>query len=46
MFAGLGYYVIEVKMDNSAAQAFFHRRGVGRMKHMDLSGLVASILDY
>ena len=35
MFAGLGHYVIEVKMDSSAAHAFFHRRGVGRMKHID-----------
>ena len=33
MFAGLGHYEIEVKMDSSAAHAFFHRRGVGRMKH-------------
>ena len=32
MFAGLGHYEIEVKMDRSAAHAFFHRRGVGRMK--------------
>ena len=39
MFAGLGHYVIEVKVDSSAAHAFFHRRGVGRMKH------VASRLD-
>ena len=31
----LGHYVIEVKVDSSAAQAFFHRRGVGRMKHID-----------
>ena len=35
MFAGLGHYVIEVKVDSSAALAFFHRRGVGRMKHID-----------
>ena len=31
MFVGLGHYEIEVKVDSSAA--FFHRRGVGRMKH-------------
>ena len=36
MFAGLGHYEIEVKVDSSAAHAFFHRRGVGRMKHIDL----------
>ena len=35
MFAGLGHYEIEVKVDSSAAHAFFHRRGVGRTKHMD-----------
>ena len=35
MFAGLGHYEIEIKVDSSAAHAFFHRRGVGRMKHMD-----------
>ena len=35
MFAGLGHYEIEVKVDSSAAHAFFHRRGVGRMKHVD-----------
>ena len=35
MFAGLGHYVIEVKVGSSAALAFFHRRGVGRMKHID-----------
>ena len=35
MFAGLGHYVIEVKVDSSAAHACFHRRGVGRMKHID-----------
>ena len=35
MFAGLGHYVIEVKVDSSAAHAFFHRRGVGRMRHAD-----------
>ena len=35
MFAGLEHYVIEVKVDSSAAQAFTHRRGVGRMKHID-----------
>ena len=26
---------IEIKVDSSAAHAFFHRRGVGRMKHID-----------
>ena len=26
---------IEVKVDSSAAHAFFHQRGVGRMKHID-----------
>ena len=35
MCTGLGHYVIEVKVDSNAAQAFFHRRGVGRMKHID-----------
>ena len=35
MFAGLGHCVIEVKVDSSAAHAFFHRRGVGRMRHTD-----------
>ena len=35
MFAGLGHCEIEVKMDTSAAHAFFHRRGVGRTKHRD-----------
>ena len=34
MFAGLGHYEIEVKMDSSAAHAFFHRRGVGRMERI------------
>ena len=31
----LGHYEIEIKVDSSAAHAFFHRRGVGRMKHID-----------
>ena len=35
MFAGLGHYEIEIKVDSSAAHAFFHKRGVGRMKHID-----------
>ena len=35
MFVGLGHYEIEVKVYSSAAHAFFHRRGVGRMKHID-----------
>ena len=35
MFAGMGHYVIEVKVDSSAALAFFHGRRVGRMKHID-----------
>ena len=35
MFVGLGHYEIEIKVDSSAAHAFFHRRGVGRMKHTD-----------
>ena len=35
MFASFGHYVIEVKVDSSATHAFFHRRGVGRMKHID-----------
>ena len=35
MFPGLGHYEIEIKVDSSAAHAFFHRRGVGRIKHMD-----------
>ena len=33
MSAGLGHYEIEIKVDSSAAHAFFHRRGVGRVKH-------------
>ena len=32
MFAGLGHYEIEIKLNT---HAFFHRRGVGRMKHID-----------
>ena len=39
MFAGLGHYEIEIKVDSSAAHAFFHRRGVGRMKHTDSRNL-------
>ena len=35
MFAGLGHDEIEIKVDSSAAHAFFHRRGVRRMKHID-----------
>ena len=35
LLAGFGHYVIEVLVDSSAAHAFFHRRGVGRMKHID-----------
>ena len=35
MFAGFGHHEIEVKVGSSAAHAFFHRRGVGRMKHID-----------
>ena len=35
MFVGLGHYEIDIKVDSSAAHAFFHRRGVGRMKHID-----------
>ena len=35
MFAGLGHTEIEIMVDSSAAHAFFHRRGVGRMKHID-----------
>ena len=31
----MGHFVIEVKVDSSAALAFFHRRRVGRMKHID-----------
>ena len=31
MFAGLGHCEIEIKVDSSAAHAFFHRRGVGRV---------------
>ena len=34
MCAGFGHHVIEVKVDSSAAHAFFHRRGVGRMKQI------------
>ena len=35
MFVGLGHYEIEIKVDSSATHAFFHRRDVGRMKHID-----------
>ena len=35
MFAGVGHYEIEIKVDSSAAHAFFHPRGVERMKHID-----------
>ena len=35
MFVGLGHYEIEIKVDSSAAHAFFHRRCVGRTKHID-----------
>ena len=35
MFAGLGHYELETKVDSSVAHAFFHRRGVGRMKLID-----------
>ena len=35
MFVGLGHSEIEIKVDSRAAHAFFHRRGVGRMKHID-----------
>ena len=35
MFAGVGHYEFEITMDSNAAHAFFHRRGVGRMKHID-----------
>ena len=34
MFVVLGHYEIEMKV-GSAAHAFFHWRGVGRMKRMD-----------
>ena len=45
MFVGSGHYEIEIKVDSSAAHAFFHRRGVGRMKHIDSRILLASRLD-
>ena len=35
MFACLGNYESEIKVDSSAAHAFFHRQSVGRMKHID-----------
>ena len=35
MFAGLGNYLTEVKVENGATHAFFHRRGVRRMKQLD-----------
>ena len=35
MFPGLGHYEIEIKVDSSAAHAFFQKRDVGRMKHVD-----------
>ena len=31
----VGHYEIQIKVDSSAAHAFFHRRGVGHMKHID-----------
>ena len=34
-FAGSGHCAIGVKVDSSAAQAFSHRRGIGRLKHID-----------
>ena len=34
MFVSLGHYEIEIKVDSNAAHAFFHRRSVGRMKHI------------
>ena len=45
MFAGWGLNEIEIKVNSSAAHAFFHRRGVGRTKHIDSRNLVASRLD-
>ena len=35
MFAGLGHYEIEIKVDSNAAHAFFLKQDVGRMKHID-----------
>ena len=35
VFARVGHHVIEVKMDNHAAHAFYHPQGVGRMKQTD-----------
>ena len=37
MFAGLGHYEVEVKVDSSAAHAIFRRRGVGCIKYIDSS---------
>ena len=35
LLVDLGHYEIEVKVDSGAAHAFFHRRVVGRTKHID-----------
>ena len=35
MFSSLGHYEIEIKVDSNATHAFFHRRGVGRVKHIN-----------
>ena len=45
MFAGMGHYVIEVKVDSSAALAFFSSSGSRTHEAHRLSGLVASKLD-
>ena len=45
MFVGLGHYEIEIKVDSSAAHAFFHRRGVGTHEAHRFENLVASRFD-
>ena len=46
MFVGLGHYEIEIKVDSSAAHAFFHRRGVGRMKPTNITEVPEVPLEY
>ena len=45
MFVGLGHYEIEIKVDSSAAHAFFHRRGV-RLKKIPRTQNLADMLTH
>ena len=38
MFTGLGHYEIDIKVDGSAAHAFFHRRGVLWLQDLTAAG--------